>query len=67
MGCSVVYLDAYPLEKYAMYGGVPLHQIKKNLLDFRKAGKLEKVKVILLTNCTFDGNFFSFKFFQKNN
>ena len=38
-----------------MYGAVPLRQIKQTLLDFRKAGKLDRVRLVLLTNCTFDG------------
>jgi arginine decarboxylase len=38
-----------------MYGGVPLEEIKKNLLDLKRAGKLDRVKMLMLTNCTFDG------------
>ena len=38
-----------------MYGAVPLRDIKEKLLMYRKAGKLDKVKMLLLTNCTFDG------------
>ncbi|MBI3898675.1 MAG: aminotransferase class I/II-fold pyridoxal phosphate-dependent enzyme [Gammaproteobacteria bacterium] len=54
-GARVAYLDAYPLNEYAMYGAVPLKEIKRTLLAFRRAGKLDRVKLILLTNCTFDG------------
>ena len=54
-GAHVVYLDSYPLHPYSMYGAVPLHEIKKQLLAFRRAGKLDRVKALLLTNCTFDG------------
>ncbi|MDZ7694609.1 MAG: hypothetical protein U5K69_26400 [Balneolaceae bacterium] len=54
-GALPVYLDSYPIEKYSMYGAVPLHQIKKTLLELRSAGRLDKVKMLLLTNCTFDG------------
>ncbi len=54
-GAHVCYLDAYPLESYTMYGGVPLRQIKETLLAFRRAGKLDRVKMMTLTNCTFDG------------
>lgn len=54
-GASPVYLDAYPLSEYSMYGGVPLIEIKRALLGLRKAGKLDKVKMVLLTNITFDG------------
>ena len=38
-----------------MYGGVPLREIKRVLLQFRAAGKLDRVKMLMLTNCTFDG------------
>ena len=38
-----------------MYGAVPLREIKRQLLELRAAGKLDRVKVIMLTNCTFDG------------
>ena len=38
-----------------MYGAVPLHEIKETLLNLKKAGRLDKVKMLLLTNCTFDG------------
>lgn len=54
-GALPVYLDSYPIEKYSMYGAVPLHEIKDTLLELKKAGRLEKVKMLLLTNCTFDG------------
>jgi arginine decarboxylase len=55
MGAHVCYLDSYPLSDYSMYGAVPLSTLKSALLDFKKAGKLDRVKMILLTNCTFDG------------
>ena len=51
----VTYLDAYPLNEYSMYGAVPLREIKSKLLALRAAGKLDRVKMLLLTNCTFDG------------
>ena len=54
-GAHVVYLDSYPLDHYSMYGGVPLARSRSTLLDFRRAGKLDHVKALLLTNCTFDG------------
>jgi arginine decarboxylase len=54
-GARVSYLDAYPLDEYSMYGAVPLESIKKRLLEYRRAGRLDKVKMLLLTNCTFDG------------
>jgi arginine decarboxylase len=54
-GAMVTYLDAYRLNEYSMYGAVPLREIKRQLLALRRAGKLDRVKMLLLTNCTFDG------------
>lgn len=54
-GAYPVYLDSYPIEEYSMYGAVPLKSIKEKLLQLREAGRLDKVKMLLLTNCTFDG------------
>jgi len=54
-GALVCYLDSYPLNDYSMYGAVPLKEIKHKLLEYKKAGLLHKVKMLLLTNCTFDG------------
>ncbi|OBH01597.1 aminotransferase class I/II-fold pyridoxal phosphate-dependent enzyme [Mycobacterium sp. E3247] len=54
-GANVVYLEAYPLNEYSMYGAVPLREIKSKLLELKRAGKLDRVKMMSLTNCTFDG------------
>ncbi|MGK5682339.1 aminotransferase class I/II-fold pyridoxal phosphate-dependent enzyme [Actinoplanes sp. URMC 104] len=54
-GAQPVYLDAYPLPEYAMYGAVPLATIKQALLDLEAIGELDRVRMLLLTNCTFDG------------
>ena len=54
-GAHVQYLEAYPLTKYSMYGAVPLREIKGKLLALKSAGKLDRVRMIMLTNCTFDG------------
>mgnify|MGYP000707634744 FL=1 len=54
-GAEVVYLDSYPLNEYSMYGAVPLRDIKEQLLELKAAGKLDRVRMLLLTNCTFDG------------
>jgi arginine decarboxylase len=54
-GAQVTYLDAYPLHEYSMYGAVPVREIKSKLLALRAAGKLDRVKLLMLTNCTFDG------------
>ena len=54
-GANVTYLEAYGLNQYSMYGAVPLREIKRSLLALRRAGKLDRVKLLMLTNCTFDG------------
>lgn len=54
-GAQVTYLDAYPLHEYSMYGAVPIREIKSKLLALRASGKLDRVKMLMLTNCTFDG------------
>ena len=55
MGAQVSYLDSYPLNEYSMYGAVPLRTIKERLLQYKRAGRLDEVKMLILTNCTFDG------------
>ncbi|MFD1210564.1 aminotransferase class I/II-fold pyridoxal phosphate-dependent enzyme [Arthrobacter sp. GCM10027362] len=54
-GAKVAYLEAYSLNGFSLYGGVPLRRIKQMLLDYRRAGRLDEVKMLALTNCTFDG------------
>ncbi|MFZ1727728.1 MAG: aminotransferase class I/II-fold pyridoxal phosphate-dependent enzyme [Albidovulum sp.] len=54
-GAQVCYLDSYPLSEYSMYGAVPLTEIKHQLLKLKAEGKLDRVRMLLLTNCTFDG------------
>lgn len=49
------YLESYALPQFAIYGAVPLSTIKKALLDLAEAGQLDKVRMLLLTNCIFDG------------
>lgn len=54
-GALPVYLDSYPIQEHSIYGAVPLKVIKEKLITLRDAGRLDKVKMLLLTNCTFDG------------
>ncbi len=54
-GALPVYLDSYPLTPYSMYGAVPVEEIKRQLIELRDAGKLDRVRMLLMTNCTFDG------------
>lgn len=58
-GAQPVYLEAYPMTAYSMYGAVPLQSIKRALLALKSEGKLERVKLLDLTNCTFDGHVYN--------
>ena len=42
-----------------MYGAVPLKTIKKALLDLKAEGKLDRARMLVLTNCTFDGHIYN--------
>ncbi len=54
-GAYPAYLGSYHIDKYSMYGAVPLKTITEKLTELKRAGRLDKVKMLLLTNCTFDG------------
>lgn len=54
-GASVYYLDSYALDSYSISGGVQLITIKQVLIDLARQGLLDRVKMVVLTNCTFDG------------
>jgi arginine decarboxylase len=58
-GGQPIYVEAFPLTQYSMYGAVPLKAIKKALLDLREEGRLDRVKLLDLTNCTFDGHMYN--------
>jgi arginine decarboxylase len=58
-GAEPYYVEAFPLTQYSMYGAVPLHAIKKALLELKAAGRLHRVKLLDLTNCTFDGHVYN--------
>ena len=64
-GAKPVYLDSYHLEQYSMYGGIPLKLIKEKLNEFKRAGRLHEVKMLLLTNCTFDGIVYNVEQFME--
>ena len=55
-GGQPYYIDAYPLTQYSMYGSVPIRRIKEALLKLKAEGKLDKARMLVLTNCTFDGH-----------
>src|SRR4029453_1981782 len=42
-GAQPYYVEAYPLERYSMYGGVPLLSIKGALLNCLAQGTLDRV------------------------
>jgi arginine decarboxylase len=58
-GALPLYVDAYPLTRFSMYGAVPLRSIKKALLQLKAEGKLNRAKLLVLTNCTFDGQIYN--------
>ncbi|HEX3093235.1 MAG TPA: decarboxylase, partial [Candidatus Angelobacter sp.] len=45
-GALPLYVDAYPLTQYSMYGAVPLRTIKKALLQLKAEGKLNRAKLL---------------------
>jgi arginine decarboxylase len=55
-GAQPYYVEAFPLVEYSMYGAVPVRAVKQALLELKAAGRLSKVKLVTLTNCTFDGH-----------
>jgi arginine decarboxylase len=57
-GAQPYYVEAFPLTAYSMYGSVPIRTIKKALLDLKAAGRLDRVRMIALTNVTFDGHMY---------
>lgn len=60
-GAYPVYLDSYPIQEYSMYGAVPIDHIINKLIRLKESGRLDKVKMLLLTNCTFDGIVYNVK------
>ena len=57
-GGQPLYVDAYPMTEYSMYGAVPLRTVKEALLDLRDEGRIDRVRMVDLTNCTFDGHIY---------
>ncbi len=57
-GGQPLYVEAFPMTEYSMYGAVPLRTIKAALLDLKEEGRLDRVKMVDLTNCTFDGHIY---------
>lgn len=55
VGAYPIFLETYPLADYDLYGGIALAQIKAVMLDLKKHQRLDRLKLIVLTNSTFDG------------
>ncbi|HET7537081.1 MAG TPA: hypothetical protein VFJ90_11535, partial [Candidatus Didemnitutus sp.] len=55
-GGQPYYIDAFPLTQYSMYGSLAIRPIKEALLRLKAEGKLDRVRMLVLTNCTFDGH-----------
>ncbi|PWS35206.1 decarboxylase [Falsiroseomonas bella] len=58
-GAQPFYVEAFPMTEYSMYGAVPLRTIKRALLTLRAEGRLDRLKMLDLTNCTFDGHMYN--------
>ena len=58
-GAQPYYVEAFPMTEYSMYGAVPLATIKRALLALRAEGRLHRLKLLDLTNCTFDGHMYN--------
>jgi arginine decarboxylase len=55
-GAQPYYIDAFPLTQYSMYGSLAIQPITDALKQLKAEGKLDKVRMLVLTNCTFDGH-----------
>jgi arginine decarboxylase len=55
-GAQPLYIDAFPLTQYSMYGSLGIKPLKKALLQLKAEGKLDRARLVVLTNCTFDGH-----------
>jgi arginine decarboxylase len=58
-GAQPLYVEAFPMTEYSMYGAVPLKTIKQALLGAKVDGRLSRIKMLDLTNCTFDGHIYN--------
>jgi arginine decarboxylase len=57
-GAQPLYLEAYALTELSMYGAVPLEAIKRAMLALKAEGRLHRLRMVDLTNCTFDGHMY---------
>lgn len=58
-GAQPLYVEAYPMTEYSMYGAVPLRTIKQAMLKLKAEGRLDRLRMVDLTNCTFDGHIYN--------
>jgi arginine decarboxylase len=58
-GAQPLYVEAFPMTEYSMYGAVPLRTIKEALLNLKREGRLNRLRMLDLTNCTFDGHIYN--------
>ena len=58
-GGQPLYVEAFPLTAYSMYGAVSLKTIKTALLALKAEGRLNRLRMLDLTNCTFDGHMYN--------
>src|SRR3954447_23285504 len=58
-GAQPLYVEAFPMTQYSMYGAVPLATIKQQMLALRTEGRLHRLRMLDLTNCTFDGHMYN--------
>lgn len=64
--CDVIpiFLESYPICTHDLSGAVSCDRIKDVLLDLKRQGLLSRVKLISLTNSTFDGILYNVKKFM---
>jgi arginine decarboxylase len=55
-GAQPYYIDAFPLTQYSMYGSLAIKPITDALKQLKAEGRLDRVRMLVLTNCTFDGH-----------
>jgi len=54
-GGNALYINPHINTKHGISGTIPLKDIKSKLLELKARGHLHEVRMLVLTNCTFDG------------
>lgn len=65
IGAEMVYLNGYQIPEYDIQGTIPIEDIKDKLYQLKQKGLLEKVKLIILTNCNFDGLVYNVQYYME--